>query len=462
MLSRWSARLRTRLQAGTFARSVGILVGGTAIGHAITAATMPILTRLYSPADFGVLATFSSAFAIIVVAVCLRYEIAIPIARTDEEAANLLAVAASAATFVSGVVALAVLPMRSTIAGWLGQPALAAYLWMLPVCTCLAGLYAALQFWFVRRRQFGTLARTRVAQSTAASGSQIALAFTAAPPFGLLAGPVVSNAAGCVGTLARLSRNDRGTLRSISLDGMRHAAHAGSKFPLYSTGESLANSAAIHLPVMLIAALGSSAEAGQLMLAMFVVQAPIALIGNAISQVYLSRAPEALRSGELRTLTASVINTLARTGVGPLLFLGIIAPFVFESVFGPSWSRAGLLVSWLVPWFVVQFITTPVSMVLHVASRQRDALLLQLGGLLFRVGAVAAAYHLPGNRLTEAYAVSGLGFYVVYLTVIAWASGCSGEDLMQSLRDALPVSAAWLIGGIAVGVAFLICTIAKS
>jgi O-antigen/teichoic acid export membrane protein len=432
------------LRPGGFARAVGVLVGGTAIGHAVTAAAMPVLTRLYTPSDFGLLAVFSAVFAIVAVAACLRYEIAIALPPTDDEAANLLGVAVAAAVLVSAANALVVLPFAPEVAAWLGQPALARYLWILPLCTLLAGVYAALQYWHVRQRQFGCLACTRIGQSAAASGSQIALGLAGAGPVGLLAGPLVNAAAGCGGALWGVLRQDRRALRTIAAAPMWQAACAHSRFPRYSAAEALANSASIQLPVMLIAALGSGAEAGHLMLAMYVVQAPMALLGNAVSQVYLSRAPLELRAGTLGRFTADVIGGLMRAGIGPLVALGIVAPFLFAPLFGDAWVRAGIVTAWLTPWFVMHFLTAPVSMALHVAGRQRLALLLQLMGLGLRVSAVLIGARLVEGRLSEAYALSGLFFYSIYLAVILRATRCALVDLVQAARRAMPTTVAWI------------------
>src|SRR5690606_34581923 len=98
--------------------------------------------------------------------------------------------------------------------------------------------------------------------------------------------------------------------------------------------------------------------------------APMGLVGGDVAQVSVSRAPEKYRSGELAEFTARVIEGLVKTGVGPLLFVGIIAPPVFAIVFGVEWRRAGEIISWMTPWFIFQFISSPVSMVMHVTDRQ--------------------------------------------------------------------------------------------
>ena len=55
-------KLRSFVPKGQFARSVGILAGGTALGQAITVLAAPVLTRLFTPDDFGVLDTNTLGF----------------------------------------------------------------------------------------------------------------------------------------------------------------------------------------------------------------------------------------------------------------------------------------------------------------------------------------------------------------------------------------------------------------
>src|SRR5690606_30740867 len=119
-------------------------------------------------------------------------------------------------------------------------------------------------------------------------------------------------------------------------------------------------------------------EAGYLMLATRIMAAPVGLIGGSVAQVYLSQAPIEFRAGNLPNFTVGIIGALVKTGAGPLAFMGIIAPHVFPILFGLEWVRAGEMVAWLTPWFIVQFISSPVSMSLHVSGRQRTALVLQI------------------------------------------------------------------------------------
>lgn len=442
------------LSLGPRLRSIGVLVSGTAVAHAITALAMPISTRLYSPTDFAAASVFSSLVGILLVASCLRFELAIPLPDEDEEAVNLLALSAAAVVATSALAAGVLLALPSAALGALGQPDLIPHLWLLPLALLVGGLYLALQMWFVRRKGFGPIARSRVLQSGAAAGGQTGLGMAGFAPLGLLVGQMLNYGAGAVTLGAGLLIRERGLLSQVSLRGMAHAARAYQKFPRYSIWEALANSTAIHLPILLIAALAAGPEAGYLALAIFLLQAPMALLGTAVGQVYLSGAPEAQREGRLAPFTVDTLSGLIRVGSAPLVFLAIVSPSVFGLVFGEEWTRAGVLVTWMAPWFLLQFVASPISAALHVTGQQSLGMALQIGGLVLRTGAVIATAALGGHFITEVYAVTGLVFYAVCILVSLRAVGARLDSPLGAARQAVP----WVALGVSAGIVTVLAT----
>lgn len=456
---RLAMTMRSRLLAltrGKLIRAIGVLVGGTALAHAITALTLPVLTRLYSPADFGVLAVFASVLSIISVAACLRFEVAILIPAEDSEAVNLLALAVTAAAIVASIVALVAVLVPMSILRNLHQTALQPWLPLLPIGIFLAGAYSALQMWFVRKGAFSSIAISRVTQSGAAAGVQTGLGLLHWAPGGLLLGQLINTGAGVACLIYRFAKEERQSLSDVTLSGMQRAFVAHDRFPKYSTFEALANSASIQLPIILIASVSPGAEAGFLVLAMTAMQAPMSLIGTAVSQVFLSRAPEEARAQRLSSFTATVFGGLLRSGVGPLMFAGLVAPGIFGAVFGNEWRRAGDLVMWMTPWFVAQFLASPVSMALHITGHQRAALMLQIFGLSFRTGAVLVASLIASRFVSEAYALSGGAFYVVYLAVVLRAVKADRVEIVMQIRRNIGVLLAWSALGI--GASLLLAT----
>lgn len=441
-LTRFKQLVQSRIgERGGLVHSVGTLVGGTAFAQALTILALPLLTRLYTPDEFSVLAVYTSVLGILSVVACLRLEIAIPLPEHDEDAVNLLALALGFGLMLSGMVAVVVLLFGTQLAAWLRFPAFAPYLWMVPLGMAVASAYAGTQYWSTRKKKFTPIARTRMLQALGGLGLQTGAGAAGVGPFGLLLGHMVSSGAGFIGLARDALRHDRKLLSAISLPNMRRMLGEYSRFPKYSTWEAFANTAGVQVPVIMIAALALGPEAGFVMLATRIIAAPMSLIGGSLAQVYLAHASDELRAGRLGDFTAKILGGLLKTGVGPLLFIGIVAGPASSIIFGQEWSRVGELIAWMTPWFILQFLSSPVSMVMHVKQHQRLMMSMQTIGLILRVTAVWAAYAIHADITSEVYAVSGAVFYllatIVYYTVadIRW----------KSLRQLIPSASGHLI-----------------
>jgi O-antigen/teichoic acid export membrane protein len=445
-----SAGLRHRLSvvlARGQVRSIGLLVGGTSLAHAITALAMPITTRLYTPHDFAVAAAFSSLFGILAVAACLRFDMAVPLPEDEVDGVNLLALSLGSTVGLALLTALCLLVLPDAAYAVLGQPDLVPHLWLLPIAVFIGGSFLAVQAWFVRNRGFGAIARCRIAQSTLAVGGQIGLGLLGRAPIGLLIGQTLNYGAASVLLGLNVLVRQREIWRRVTWSGMVAMFRTYQRFPRYSIWEALANAASINVPILMIAALAVGPEAGYLTLAIFLLQAPMTVLGNAIAQVFLSGAPEAHRNGQLAAYTGSNLVGLMRTAAPPLLFLMIVSPAAFGTVFGAPWARSGVLVSWMGPWFLMQFLASPISTALHVLGRQRAAMVLQMAGLIIRVAAVWATGAWWPERIAETYAVSGFVFYAVYLWVLLWAVRVKLSVLGAAALKALPLGLVAITSG---------------
>lgn len=74
-LSSWLI-LISRWQRNPLVCNITLMGGSACLGQGLMILATPILTRLYTPADFGVLAVYTSLLSVSVV-VCLRYELAL-------------------------------------------------------------------------------------------------------------------------------------------------------------------------------------------------------------------------------------------------------------------------------------------------------------------------------------------------------------------------------------------------
>jgi len=402
----------------SFLGPVLTLVSGTAVAHFITAGALVILARLYSPAEFGVLGMFTAIFFSVSVVSCLRFDIAIPLPREERDAVSLVGLSMLSALGVAAVAGLLIAIVPDALLDAAGMRSVGPHLWLLPIALLAAGMFSSVQAWFVRQRNYGGMARARAAQSFGAAATQIAAGGAGIGPVGLILGVVLNAGTGAI-IMARsfLSRIKQAGGWSTPHQ-LRTAAIQYRRFPIYSTWEALANSMAVQIPILVVAGLTNTSEVGQLMMAMNVVQAPLALFGTATAQVYLSQAPAKAHDGDLRPFTLKTIVNLLRVGTPLMLAIGIISPFAFPLLFGPEWQRAGILVSWMAPWLLLQFAYGPVSMTFHILGRQRLALVLQIGGLCLRAGVTYAGGMMLAGRAGEFYALSGALFYALGLLTV--------------------------------------------
>jgi len=399
-------------------RNIAILTSGTVFAQGLMVAALPILTRLYSPDDFSLLAVYAAIIGIVTVVSCMRYNIAIPLPEDDIDGMALLAVALLATCAVSFLCALPVVFVPDATARLIGQPELQPYLWMIPLGVFIASVYNALQYWASRRKRFALVTQTRMTRATGGVGAQLSLGAFGPSPFGLIFGHMVYGGLGVIGLLRNLQREDHGLITRLRTETLLLQARTYHRFPLLSVPEALFNTAGTQLPLIIIASIIAGPEAGFLFLAMRVMGQPMALIGSSVAQVFLAEAPEKLRDRTLTAFTQRTMWTLFRAGAPAMLGIGVISPLVFPIVFGPEWTRAGWLVSWMTPWFILQFVSSPVSMVMHVLGRQGMAAALQAFGLICRVGSIFIASALAPTHLSEIFAISGAVFYGVYLLTI--------------------------------------------
>ncbi|WP_166421191.1 oligosaccharide flippase family protein [Pseudoalteromonas sp. Z1A8] len=400
-----------------FVRSIGILVGGTAFSQLLALIVLPLLTRIYTPEDFTILATYASLLAILTSIACLRFEIGIPIPEENESAIYLFFLSIISVIIISSLTFFIV----AIGANWINSVTnnlLNGYLWLLPLGAFFSGSYNALQYWMTRDRAFSLIAKTRVKQALASSSVQLGAGWVGIMPLGLLLGHLLSSCAGIISLLNVFLKEFKSLSFKFKFSKLIDTLKTYDRFPKYSTWEALTNSAGAQVPILIIATYALGPEAGFLMLAMRLISAPMTLVGRAVGQVYLAEAAQKYHKGELRLFTTKTIVMLAKVGFIPLLLACVTAPTLVPIVFGSGWERTGVLISWMAPWFFIQFITSPVSMSLHITNNQHVAMMLQISGVLIRCISIWIAVNFFNEFVGEIYAISGFIFYLLYLGVV--------------------------------------------
>ena len=438
-----------------FVRQVVVLAGGTALGQLIATATAPLLTRLYDPADFGVLGVYAALLTVIVAFASLRYEYAIPVSDDEEEAASLLVLCVLIVCAVAGTV----WAIGSVLKNWSPKLsdalALGGYEWLLPLGVLGGGIYKSLTYWAFRNALFSEVARTRVQQRVGQVVVQLTLGTWIPGPFGLIFGHYVGQSGGILFLAKRALFANGGALRGVTLRRIRSAARRYIRFPLYSSWAGVLNTASVQLPNVVFAAAFGPRVAGYYTLSYLVLQVPMRFVGEAVGQVFFSSAAKARRAGGVATVTFEVFSTLIRIGVPSLVILTIGLPELFAIVFGEEWRVAGTYSMWLAPLLTMVFVGSPLSTLTSVLERQHNELAFQIGLIAGRV--VSLAIGVMVGHPVFAVAAYGIASAACWLWYVLWILRVSGnsrragmrvfmKEIARSTPYALPVLAAVLLG----------------
>lgn len=369
----------------TIVKNFVSISSGVAIGQLLTFVAMPVISRLYSPADFGVLGAATSIAAVVASLSALQFPQALLLPKRHSVAANLFAIS----VFCSLSTALLSLVVLCGVAffGRFQSELLPYLVWSVPLLALVAGLNQSLQAWCVRRKAFDRTALSPIVRSVAVVTSQVGLGMLRAGPAGLVSGAVLGDAAANVNLGRQIFKDDRRLFaRSFSLKRMKCWAWHYRDVAQHATLQNLISTASIGMPIFLLSYFSAAAIVGYYSLAMRTLQVPMVLIIGALRQVLLQRLAEYIHDDKsmLPTIRRSIMYLSAVTlSLGVIFF--ICAPWLFSVVFGQNWKEAGEYSRWLVPWIASSFINTPCLIAAQVMRLQSFLLKYELVVLVGRV-----------------------------------------------------------------------------
>jgi O-antigen/teichoic acid export membrane protein len=415
--SRW-------LPASETVRSVSLLAGGTAVGQAVVLLASPVLTRLYSVADFGFFQAYVSVLGLLIVLGSLRYENAILLPEEDSVAARLLVLT----ILVGAVTSLAAASVPLWIPG-LGSRAAAepvsrsVLVFVLPLAMWGAIVYQALSYWALRGKRFRDVATTKLTQVVSQVSVQLLVGSVwKVGAFGLVLGDALGRLTGSFGLARSAFRRTPALFREIRPIDLWRAAVRYRRFPLISTASALLNTAGFALPPLLLARFYGAQTLGWYALVDRVAGAPAILVGQAISQVYMTRAARlaATEPRELHSLFLRTWRRLLLLGALPTLLIAGGGPLLFSAIFGQPWGEAGHYARLLVLMHYAGFAVWPLMPTLNLLERQDLQLRWDAARLVASVGALVAAAQL-GQPARIGVAVFGAAMALGYVGYVILA-----------------------------------------
>lgn len=387
------AHLTTRSR---FQRNVLHLLSANVIAQACLLLATPILTRLFSPHEFGVTSIFIIWSGLFSAMASWRFEWSIPSARSEEEARILTALSlllAATVTLLLQLVFAAVDQERLfRLIGMRPIPFAA----LLPLFVFTSSMIAVLSAAYVRAGTMADVARSKYVYSGTQLVIWLLMGFVGMDALGLILGYALAATAGALIMLRNFPFQIRPRLANIAE--LIHVGRFYSSEASISTAVSLVQFAfAQCLPLLLL--FGYSVhEVGIYFVAMRLAGGPIGLLTGGLSSSFWGEAA-ALAPADPARLRRLFLNMTTKLA---LLFIPIgigclVAPFFLPALLGAKeWSEVGIVLAACIPQVAGMFIFSSTNhlIVYGRLSYQLISDLLSIAGSVV-VLLLAKAWELP-------------------------------------------------------------------
>lgn len=390
----WALVLRSfdgiqgRISGSPFARNVSVLLISTVIGQAAGVLLSPLLTRVFSPEEFGMLSVYSSILGVFGGAACLRYEITIPLAQDDKEGADLIVATGLALLLCTIVVTLACWLLPSGAFGDLGGDFERSLRVLLPAGLFVFGLYTLLLYAATWKGSFDILARARISQGVGGPLSQIGLGLLGMGSTGLALGFVVGQTAGTTLLFKRMILDRMAMLRLATVAGVRRALWVNRAYPLITAWatvvDALGGGALLYL---VLTQYYPGPVAGYLFLAERVVARPLVMISNSMLMVFIGELGryKIVDPAKVRLRFRQITSKQFGIGLAWVAVIDILSVIAFPTIFGEKWAAA-------VPFLLVISVTHLAQNVIQCVSNTLQALNRQVLAASWQVGRVVTVY----------------------------------------------------------------------
>lgn len=411
------------LPKSSFARNVITLMTGTTVAQAIPIAITPVLTRMYSPEDFGVLALFVAITTILGSVANGRYELAIMLPVEDDDAINIAAMGMLIATILSVFLFFPAFFLNDYFIEKLNNQFIGFWLYFVPPVVWLLGFYNVLSYLNNRKKCYKDMANATIYKSVAQAMVQINVGAIKATAGGLISGQIASSIAANTRLVINASRQYQ--VGHISWFEMKRLAQRYSDFPKYSMWAVLANTLSYQLLNMLITLFYSVATLGFYSLAQRILGMPSSLIGDSIGRVYFQQATieknETGRAIKIFRSTTKKLIILSCIFFIPLYF---ILPLIFAVAFGEKWRIAGEYAQIILPIFGFRFISAALSNTNNVFEKQGVALLWQIALLALSLSVLFGCgyYRLDFEKFLKIYTIVISSHYFLLYFILRYVA----------------------------------------
>lgn len=388
------------------------------IAQSVAIVSLPILSRLFTPADFGLLAIFLAILRVTTALCTIRYDWSVPNAQSKLEAAHLLQLF-TVFLFVTSIVGgISVFLLEGWIIQYMGEQVPAWTVRILPVAIFGTSMTVALQAWYVHSGDLTQTGRARIAQSFSTNGLNVISGFAGFSGSALVLSYVVGLWVNFL-WMAYTAKSFFINTRETTYAALSTVARKFGTEAFFSTLGALLSACSFSTVPLLIAAFYGAGAAGKYSLILTAFIAPLGIISAALGNSFWSEASARVKTDK-QDMERFYFKTMKRL----LFFCTMLMPiyvgvsFFAEFIFGPEkWEGLGNYLIAITPMVFANlvFSTTNHLIVYRKQNWQFYSDVVTLLGVILSIFLCANAGYSPPIAIFA----SGLAFLLGYLLRVA-------------------------------------------
>lgn len=357
------------------------LAFGSGVARLIGLVCMPILTRIYSPEDYGVLAIFTALVMLLGPIMTLRYSQALPLPKTDAIAVNIFFCCVLLVLFLGLIISIVFWLFSFEILVFFSMEKVVGWWWLIVLGAVAISFYELLSLWATRKKEYRAIANSQIFQSLSGNLVKVLMGFLMLKPLGLMVGQCMSlSAGGSVLLKSFLSLGFPMLRKNVRWARMTFILRYYQDFFWFRLPSYILLALSMQMPVMLMAALFDAASTGQLSLAIMALALPVNLIGQAVARAYYAEVASLGKENieKIYRLTKELQVRLFLIAIPFSVALYFFSESVFTVVFGRDWATAGTYAAIMAPYILFQLTSAPLDQVVNVIGSQKYFLLVNV------------------------------------------------------------------------------------
>ncbi|HDX8418099.1 type 8 capsular polysaccharide synthesis protein Cap8K [Staphylococcus aureus] len=352
-----------------------LMILSSGIAQVILIITTPIITRLYSPTEFGEFTIFSNIAMILIPIINARYDLLIVNTKNDRSA-NIL----SQISFLISLLILLILIPIFAISAWLYPNFILDFIFII-IMLFLVSLTNIFTNYLNKERKYKVLSLINVFRAGSMALLQIIFGLLALGSLGLIIGFSLSYIAGITLGYKTFKKHfnivrDKEETKALFLENKNQL--------VYSTPSILLNSLSFSVVVFFIGILYTNTEVGIYGMAIRVLGIPVTIISLGLSKIFMQQANDYyIEHGNFRNLLLKFSSILVIVSIILYVPLYLFSEELVNILLGHSWVDAITVIKIVIPLFVIRLIVSTVSLSVIVLQKQQLELILQA---LFLIG----------------------------------------------------------------------------